>query len=126
MGEFNLGGPMTEAPLPNQRKSERFEPNGAIAITINGVCKVVNISSGGVALKCVADCVLPPEWAMDICDVNGACVEQLQVRKIWQRPEKTDSSTPPLFVNIGCCFQDQINSQKIELDTYLQDLSKII
>ena len=108
----------------DKRRSKRIVPEGAIAVTANGVCRIVNISDDGIALQCVADCALPVEWPMDIYDVNGFCVEKLRVKKIWEKPGKRNSLPTSLLIDVGGCFHFQSPSKKTEIQTYLQRLSQ--
>ena len=106
----------------DQRSTKRIESQKGIAITPNGICKIINISNEGVALKCIDEQGFPSDWTMDIYDVVGRSLDQLRVKKVW---EKWISSTQPVSfsIEVGGCFNQLSSIQKAQISRYLRELA---
>jgi len=106
----------------DQRNSKRFKAKGGIALTSNGVCQVVNLSLGGLALKCFPELVFPPEWTMDIYDETGLNLQELKVKKIWTKRPDNPVSTLQSEVEVGGEFENLSSSQEAHLYSYILKL----
>lgn len=113
---------MTTENYLNQRKSQRLEAQGGIAITPNGVCQIVNLNKDGVSFKCVRGLDFPLAWSMAIYDTTGQVLEQLHVKKIWENSLIHSHNSSPFSIEVGGEFQNLSTSQKSQLDTYLLQL----
>ena len=69
----------------DQRSNNRFELKNGVVLTPDRVCQVINLSKGGFALKCFSELVFPPEWTMDIYDATGLNLQELRVKKVWEK-----------------------------------------
>ena len=108
----------------NQRKSNRAESKSGIAITPNGICKLINLSNEGVSFKCVDGPDAPIEWSMAIYDHRAQCIERLKVKKVWERRFNSPRATSLFSVEVGGVFKNLSTSQKAKISTYLRELSK--
>lgn len=89
---------------------------GGIALTQKGVCRVVNLSKSGVSLKCFSELEFPNEFTIDIYDETGLDLQELKVKKVW---EKRPSSLLQSELEFGGSFENLSTSQEVQLYSYL-------
>lgn len=109
----------------SQRKSIRLEENGGVALTPIGVCQVINLSKGGLLLKCFQELEFPHEWTMDIYDEKGLNLQDLRVKKVWAKRlgDPNISSNPQ--VGVGVAFENLSASQEVQLYSHLLQLMAV-
>ena len=108
----------------NRRKTSRTESKNGITLTPHGICKLINLSDEGVSFKCVDGPNVPTEWYMSIYDITGQGMEQLKVKKIWEKRLINPRTTSLFSVEVGGLFKDLSSSQKAHINTYLRELLK--
>lgn len=113
---------MATAKLLNQRKSERHEAKSGIAITPHGIGQVININRSGLSFKCVEERDFPLEWSMAIYDITGQRLEQLRVKKVWEKELGEPDGSTPFSMEVGGEFKNLSTTQKAQLNIYLQQL----
>ena len=106
----------------NQRKDKRLKAKNGIVMTPHGICQVINLTKDGVSFKCVKNRDFPFEWTMNIYDITGRSLEQLQVKKIWEHWLNIQDVQSPFSIEVGGAFQNLSSSQRDQLNIYLQRL----
>ena len=92
---------------------------GGIALTQKGVCQVVNLSKGGVSLKCFSELEYPNEFTMDIYDETGLDLQAIKVKKVWEKRPSNPSSLLQSGLEFGGSFENLSTSQEAQLYSYL-------
>lgn len=105
--------------LLNYRKSIRLETKSGIALTPNGVCRMINLSKGGFALKCLKAFEFPSEWTIDVYDESGLNLQELKVRKIWSKRINKPGILSHSQVEVGWAFENLSAYQRTKLSSYL-------
>lgn len=113
---------MKSTMIRNQRDSNRLEVKNGIAKTADGVFQIINLNQKGLLIKCFKRWFFSREWSLDIYDTSGLSIEQLHVKKIWERYlGKLDARTPFSMI-IGVEFKNLSSAQKSQLNSYIQQL----
>lgn len=116
---------MTTVTFLKQRKSKRLEAKSGISITPHGICQVINLSKDGISFKCIKERDFPVKWSMTVCDITGQCLDQLQVKKVWENRLNIPGKPSPFSIEVGGTFQNLSSSQKDQLNIYLQQLLEV-
>ena len=113
----------TVKPL-SKRKNRRLKVEGGITLTPVGMGQVIDLNENGVSFACVEERHFPGEWSMAIYDCTGLSLEELHVKKVWEK-YITHSGAPATFpLIVGGTFTNLSSSQKKQLNSYLQYLRK--
>ena len=108
----------------NKRKYKRLAVNDGIALTPKGVCQLANLNADGISFKCTKEGSFPGEWQMDIYDSRGLSLENVKVKKVWEKGLRNAISTSPFSTEIGGEFKNLTDEQAEKLITYLQHLTE--
>lgn len=114
---------MTIPGSENKRKYKRLTVNDGIAMTPKGVCQLENLNADGISFKCTKEGSFPGEWQMDIYDSRGLSLENVKVKKVWEKGLRNSISTSPFSTEIGGEFKNLTDQQAEKLISYLQDLT---
>lgn len=117
-----LGQLSMKRPRHNQRKTKRLESKTGIAVTEHCIAQVINLSENGVSLKCLEKKGFPNKWLMDIFDATGYSLEQLQVKKIWEKSLRRPSALATFLMEVGGSFENLSSVQEAQLKAYLRKL----
>ena len=109
----------------DQRKGKRFKIKGGIALTPNGVCQVINISKGGLSLKCFKEVAFPHEWTMDIYDETDLNLQELKVKKVWEKILSVQGAHADSQVEAGVAFKNSSSSLEAQLQVHLLQLMEV-
>lgn len=107
-----------------QRRHLRLKTKSGIASAPQGFCQVANISEGGFSLKCFKEHSFPETWYMDLYDKTGLSIEELKVKKIWEKRTRKSNADFQAQVEVGCAFEHLSSSQKSQLHVYLRQLAR--
>ena len=113
---------MTTINNSNKRKSKRLKARRGIAITPYGIGQITNLNRDGASFKCVEKRNFPLQWSMAIYDSTGQCLEQLRVKKIWEKGLKDPTTPSPFAMEIGVKFQNLSLRQEEQINAYMQQL----
>jgi len=106
--------------IPEQRKHKRFEAPKAIAVNPGNVCKVLNISTGGLSFQCFLTIDLPTKWSLDIIFAGSNFqLTQFPVELVWKAPADQSNFLIIPAGNVGVKFNDLHQSQAEKLDCFL-------
>ena len=70
--------------VQNRRKQQRHEFPDAVTICPEGISQVIDISSGGISLRCRCEQCLTERWLVDIVDSKRTDVLDFPVEKVWE------------------------------------------
>jgi len=109
--------------IPEKRKHERFKTSKAVAVNPGNVCKVLNISTGGLSFQCFHKIDLPTKWSLDII-IAGSNFQltQFPVELVWKAPADQSNFLFMPFENAGIKFKDLNQSQADMLDSFLSQV----
>jgi hypothetical protein len=107
------------------RKSERLKVKTGIANTPAGTCQIVNVTPEGLSFKCLKKWSFSQECSLDIYDTSGLSLEQLQVKKIWEKIPSSQGSPSQFSTIVGVAFHNLSPPQKEQLKLYIQQLEKL-
>lgn len=100
----------------NRRKGKRVECKETLVINPEGVCELLDISSGGFSFKCLFNQSLSEEWVVDILDTRGGFVDEVQVEKVWQVEEDKPRVNGVCVLAVGVKFKNLSVSQHLALN----------
>ena len=106
----------------DHRKSRRLEANTALAMTPFGMCQMINLNKTGLSFKCFDGKEFPDAWSMSIYDAQGLNLEELKIKKIWEKRTSGQGISSKFELEIGGAFENLSDSQKPQLYSYLFSL----
>jgi len=109
----------------NKRKNIHIRSKSGIGLTPNWICQVINLSKGGVLLKCFQGVVFPHEWTMDIYSEAKLSIQGLNVKKIWAEEINNSGTSPLSQVIVGGMFENISSFQKVQIDTFLLQFMEV-
>ena len=111
---------MPATKISEQRKYKRFEAAKAIAVNPGNVCRIIDISTGGLSFKCFLTIDFPTKWSLDLI-IAGSNFQltQLPVELVWKTPTIQSSFLIMSAGNAGVKFDDLHQSQEEMLDYLL-------
>jgi hypothetical protein len=107
-----------------QRKNERIEVEKVIVSLPDVVCQVINVNQGGISFRCRGEHDFPNEVSIGVYDSTGVSMEQLHVKKIWEKRSHRPNTQAPFVMAVGWEFSNLTFSQKSHLKLYLQQLEE--
>ena len=108
------------------RKYPRHRLTDTFVVNQEAVCRVLDVSSGGVSFGCTSERKIPEIWTVDIIDNKGVHLFDIPVRTVWAGKSK-DARTSSIYeMVVGAQFNNNILSpeQKSALDQLLTFLNK--
>ena len=111
---------MPATKISEQRKHKRFEAPKAIAVNPGNVCRVIDISTGGLSFKCFLTIDFPTKWSLDII-IAGSNFQltQFPVELVWKTPDDHSSFHLIPAGIVGVKFDDLHQSQAERVDYLL-------
>jgi len=109
----------------NQRKNKRLGAKKVIALVPYVICQVIDLTLDGISFRCRDKHVFPNELSIGIYDPTGLSMEQLQVKKVWEK-RLNSPRTPAFFLMaVGWEFRNLSIAQESHLKFYLQRLQEL-
>jgi hypothetical protein len=106
--------------ISEQRKHRRFKTPKAIVVYPGNVCRVLNISTGGLSFQCFLTMDVPTKWSLDIIIAGtNFLLRQLPVELVWKAPADQSNFLFVPVENAGVKFNDLHQSQTDMLDNFL-------
>ena len=103
----------------DHRKSRRLEANTALAMTPFGMCQMINLNKTGLSFKCFDGKEFPDAWSMSIYDAQGLNLEELKIKKIWEKRASGQKIAIQSEVVVGGKFENLSAAQENQLYSYL-------
>lgn len=107
-----------------QRRQMRLEAETGIAVSLYGICQIIDLTRDGFSFKCIKKTEFPSEWLMDIYVTTGLSLEQLKVKKVWVKLLENNANQTPFSMEVGGEFMELSPEQEEQLNTYLHELEK--
>ncbi len=95
---------------------------GCIASTPAGICQIINLSPEGLSFKCVKEWSFSQDISLDIYDAANLSLEQLPVRKIWEKHTYNQRTSLQFLIIVGVAFKNLPAVQKEQLNSYVRRL----
>ena len=108
------------------RKHPRHRLTDTFVVNQEAVCRVLDVSSGGVSFGCTSERKIPEIWTIDIIDNKGVHLLDIPVRTVWAGKSKDSRASSIYEMVVGAQFNSNILSpeQKSALDQLLAFLNK--
>ncbi len=107
---------MSSATRESRRHKRYKVQEKVIALSFNDICRIMDISVGGAAIKCLGRSDLPPSWSLDILMVDEKFHATIPVKLAWEK-EVQFSPVSSIFTKcVGVQFDNltRENKKKIE------------
>lgn len=91
--------------VQNRRKQLRHEFPDAVTICPKGISQVIDISSGGISLRCRCEQCLAKRWSVDIIDSNGIHLQEFPVEKVWESTGDQERYPSIFSTRVGVKFK---------------------
>ena len=102
----------TSSPTP--RKHERYKLTNTFVVNKEGVCRVFDLSRGGISFGCTSERTIPDKWKIDIIDDSGIHLTNLSMKTIWTAKNE-DLNTASIYqVVVGAEFDNDLSSLEHE------------
>ena len=72
----------------DQRRHKRVQPENTFVLNQRCVCRVLNLSQGGMLLGCADELTIPDIMAVDIIDNSGLEIYNLPIETVWSSRNK--------------------------------------
>lgn len=108
-----------------KRKSKRLNVTTGIVQTPDGVCTIIDLNKKGLSFSCINRQYFAHEWTVDIFDTSGLSLEQLQVKRVWQKSVSKIDTPSPFPLKVGVEFKNFTPLQAAQLDFYIRKLEEL-
>ncbi len=108
------------------RKSKRLPVRDCIAYTSAGMCQILDLNSEGLSFKCFKEWSFSQDLSLDIYDTAGLSLEQLQVKKIWEKYSSNLGAPSQSSMIVGVAFNNLSDLQKAQLNSYIRRLEGLL
>ena len=117
---------MIEKPY-HPRKHPRHKLLNTFVTNKLGICRLFDLSSGGVSFGCSSSKDIPGRLVIDILDDDGLHLIDLPVERVWAA-KNNDLNTATIYDTVvGAKFSDDLSpEQQVTLDQLLEVLSEKI
>lgn len=94
------------------RRYPRHKLTNAFIVNQKGVCRIFDLSTGGISFGCTSKRVIPETITIDIVDNHGLHLYDLSIKSVW-KAENKDMNTSSIYdVIIGAEFHNQLSSEQ--------------
>ena len=98
--------------IVEQRQHLRLKPENTFAISQKRVCRVFDLSVGGLSFGCIDENEIPQESTVDIIDNYGLKLFDLPVETVWTA-KNTDMNTGSIYKTImGVKFKSKLSDDQ--------------
>ena len=109
----------------DQRKNKRLGTKKVIILVPYAICQVIDLTLYGISFRCRDEHDFPGELSIDIYDTTGLSMEQLQVKKVWEKRLNSPHTPASFLMAVGWEFRNLTIAQESHLKFYLQQLQEI-
>ena len=94
------------------RKHPRYKLANTFVVNKQGVCRVFDLSRGGVSFGCTAEVKIPENWTADIRDDNGAHLPNISMKTVWTS-KNNDMNTASIYkIVVGAEFNTDFSPEE--------------
>lgn len=95
--------------IVEQRQHPRLKPENTFVISQKRVCRVFDISAGGLSFGCIDENEIPQESKVDIIDNYGSKLFDLPIETVWTA-RNTDLNTESIYkIIMGIKFRSNLS-----------------
>ena len=109
----------------DQRKNKRLGTKKVIVLVPYVICQVIDLTLDGISFKCRDEQDFPDELSIGIYDTTGLSMEQLQVKKVWEKRLNRPYTPASFLMAVGWQFRNLSIAQESHLKFYLHRLEEI-
>lgn len=92
-----------------QRQHPRFKPENTFIISQKRVCRVFDLSIGGLSFGCIDESEIPQQSKVDIIDTYGLKLFDLPIETVWTA-KNTDMNTGSIYnIIMGVKFKSNLS-----------------
>lgn len=96
------------------RKHDRFKLTNTFVVNKEGVCRVFDLSRGGISFGCTNERTIPEKWQIDIIDDTGVHLTNLSMKTVWTAKNE-DLNTASIYqIVVGAEFDNELTSGEHE------------
>ena len=90
------------------RKHPRHKLANTFLVNTLGVCRIFDLSRGGVSFGCTSEVKIPENWTADIRDDNGAHLPDISMKTVWTA-KNNDMNTASIYeLVVGAAFNTDL------------------
>ncbi len=94
------------------RKHPRHKLANTFVVNTQGVCRVFDLSQGGVSFGCNSEIKIPETWTVDIRDDNGVHLPAVSMKTVWTAKNK-DMNTASIYeIVVGAEFNKDLSPEQ--------------
>ncbi len=94
------------------RKHSRHKPANTFIVNKQGVCRVFDLSRGGLCFGCTSDTEIPDTWTVDIIDNAGTHLPDLSLRTVWTTKNHDLNSASIYEIIVGAAFNEDLSPEE--------------
>ena len=104
------------------RKHKRHKLTNTFVVNKEGVCRVFDLSQGGISFGCTSELSIPNTWDIDIIDDSGLHLSNLTMRTVWTA-KNHDMNTASIYeIVVGAEFSNPLSPlERATLDRLFGD-----
>ncbi len=113
-----------ENTISDQREHKRHTaPEGAIAACHKIVCRIIDISEGGMALHCISkEPFSEEEKPMILCRTKGLFIKDLPIKLVRKTIQSPMPSSTFQMQTVGVSFNYKNTAQRDQIKAYISEL----
>jgi len=94
------------------RKHRRHKLTNTFVVDGHGVCRVFDLSQGGVSFGCTSEVKIPDIWTVDIRDDTGVHLPDISMKTVWTAKNE-DMNTASIYqIVVGAEFDKDLSSEE--------------
>ena len=94
------------------RKHPRHKLANTFVVNKQGVCRVFDLSRGGVSFGCNGEAKIPEIWTVDIRDDNGVHLPDISMKTVWTA-KNNDMNTASIYeIVVGAEFNTDFSPEE--------------
>ena len=94
------------------RKHPRHKLANTFVVNTRGVCRVFDLSLGGVSFGCTGELKIPENWTVDIRNDNGVHLPDISVKTVWTA-KNNDMNTAAIYeIVVGAQFNTDLSPEE--------------
>ena len=91
------------------RRHQRHKLTNTFIVNQEGVCRVFDLSLGGIAFGCTRERSIPDTWSVDIIDDTGVHLPNISMKTVWTAKNK-DLNTATIYeIVVGAEFNEDLS-----------------
>ncbi len=93
------------------RKHPRHKLANTFIVNKDGVCRVFDLSHGGICFGCTSEVEIPDTWIVDIVDNGGTHLPELSMRTVWTAKNQDLNSASIYEIIVGAAFNEDLSPE---------------